>query len=353
MDLDQPQFFHKIDRENMLEPIQGLPNQLELAWRLGMNFELPELKSVSQILIAGMGGSAIGGDLITAYIRHISSVPVIVYRDYGLPDWAKQPGSLVVASSHSGNTEETLSAYREARKYSIQRMVICTGGKLAEMAREDGCGIWQFEHHGQPRSAVGFSFGLLLALLCRLGLAAGQEKAIHNALSCMKLQQAGLEPEQPILKNPAKQMALRFSDKFPVLFGADLLAPVARRWKGQINELAKHWAQAEEIPEADHNLLAGSQYPQLLQVNMKFVFLSASTEHERNKLRVKLTHDILREKKLDAEIFEAAGEDALSNLWTTLHFGDYLAYYMALIKNVDPTPIEVMTGLKKALQNYK
>ncbi|MCE5208465.1 MAG: hypothetical protein LLG42_09170, partial [Chloroflexi bacterium] len=100
-------------------------------------------------------------------------------------------------------------------------------------------------------------------------------------------------------------------------------------------------------------LLAGSQYPQLLQANMKFVFLSASTEHERNKLRVQLTHDILREKKLDAEIFEAAGEDALSNLWTTLHFGDYLAYYMALIKNVDPTPIDVMTGLKKALQNYK
>ncbi len=351
MNLDHAQSFQTIDRDDMLGHIRSLPDQLDTAWRLGMNSEMKEMKPVSRILVAGMGGSAIGADLLAAYLKPYSTVPVIVYRDYGLPAWAKQADTLVVASSHSGNTEETLSAYQEARQHNVPRMVVCTGGRLAELANEDGVNLWQFEHHGQPRSAVGFSFGLLLSLLVRLGLVTGQEKMIQNAVVVMQAQQEKIEIQQPMLNNPAKEMALRFSGKFPVIIGADLLAPVARRWKGQINELAKHWAQAEELPEADHNLLAGCEQPHQLGHETRLIFLSANSEHKRNQLRTRLTCQLMKEKKLDVEIFEADGSDRLSQMWTALHFGDYLAYYMAIAKNTDPTPIDVMIGLKKSLQN--
>jgi len=353
MNLDQPQSFQKIDRENMLGHIRNLPDQLNTAWQLGINSDLPALKPISKIIVAGMGGSAIGADLLANYVRNAAAVPVFVSRDYNLPQWARQPDVLLVASSHSGSTEETLTAYQAAREYDVPRMVISTGGPLAELARGEGCPVWQFVHNGQPRSAVGFSFGLLLALLCRLDLVEPQDQAIRNALEAMKTQQARLEIDQPVLKNPAKQMALRLSGKFPVIFGADLLSAVARRWKGQINELAKHWAQAEELPEADHNLLAGTLYPRQLQTGLEAIFLGAPSLYERNRIRVKLTCELLQEKEIESMIFEAQGADALSQLWTTLHFGDYLAYYMAMIKNVDPTPIHIMTGLKKALQEYR
>ncbi|MEM5774814.1 MAG: SIS domain-containing protein, partial [Anaerolineaceae bacterium] len=175
------------------------------------------------------------------------------------------------------------------------------------------------------------------------------EKAVQSAVAAMKAQQQELEIQQPLMKNAAKEMALRFSGKFPVVIGADVLGPVARRWKGQINELAKHWAQAEELPEADHNLLAGCENPQQLEREMRIIFLSAASEHPRNQLRTRLTCQLMKEKKLDAEIFTAAGAESLSHMWTALHFGDYLAYYMAMVKNTDPTPIDVMTGLKQAL----
>jgi glucose/mannose-6-phosphate isomerase len=349
MNLDQPQNYKKLDRENMLAHIRALPEQLDTAWRLGLSLELPALKPVSKIVVAGMGGSAIGADLLSVYVHALSSAPVTVHRGYGLPEWAKQPDVLLVLSSHSGNTEETLSAYRQARQNDVQCAVVTTGGKLADLAREDGCPLWQFEHTGQPRSAVGFSFGLLLALLSRLGFVAGQDKAVKAAARAMKTQQPGIETDRPIANNPAKQMALRLSGKVPVIFGADLLAPVARRWKGQINELAKQWAQAEEIPEADHNLLAGSEFPLALQNGVQAVFLTAEREYVRNQLRVQLTGQLLLERKINAEIFKAPGQEALAAMWTALHFGDYMAYYLALLNNVDPTPIDIMTGLKKAL----
>jgi glucose/mannose-6-phosphate isomerase len=352
MNMDQFEKIHEIDRENMYAFIHELPDQLEVAWRLGQTQELPQMEAIDRVLIAGMGGSAIGADLVCAYVSHQCPVPVIVHREYWLPQWARNERTLVIASSHSGNTEETISVYEQAKTSGIKRMAICTGGILADLAANDGVPVWHFEHKGQPRAAVGFSFGLLLALFHRLGLITFKEQDLLDTIREMKQQQALCALEQPTEINPAKGLASRLVNKWIVVIGADYLAPVARRWKGQLNELAKAWAQHELLPEADHNTLAGTQNPDELLRQMKIVTLISSTDHPRNQLRTKLTEKALHSEELDVEVINIGAHDPLTNIWLGLQLGDYTAFYLAMLYHVDPTPIVIMSKLKREMKNY-
>ena len=172
MNLDDLDRFKELDKQNMLAEIDGLPDQLQRAWELGQTLPLPAAhdEPFSRVVIAGMGGSAIGGDLLAAWSASLSAVPVIVHRDYGLPAFARGAETLVVASSHSGDTEETVDAFAAAVKNGCSIVAITTGGELARLARAQNAPTWIFEHHGQPWAAIGFSFGLLLALFARLKL---------------------------------------------------------------------------------------------------------------------------------------------------------------------------------------
>ena len=170
----------------------ALPGQLGKAWALGRQHDLPGWSEVQNVVICGLGGSAIGADLLAAYALDRCKVPVIVHRDYDLPAWADGPRSLVIASSHSGNTEETLSSLAAAQSRGCHCLAITTGGKLADAARGAGNALWLFEHHGQPRAAVGYSFGLLLAALVRLGLLADPSADLDSAVQAMHAQQESL-----------------------------------------------------------------------------------------------------------------------------------------------------------------
>ena len=203
------------------------------------------------MLIAGMGGSAIGADLLTAYASPLCPLPIVVQRNYYLPAWAKGAETLVVASSHSGNTEETLAVFEMAVKSNCRILALCTGGKLAEAAKALHTPLWTFEHHGQPRAAVGYSFGMLLALFSRLGLIPDPADELSGAITAMRKQAASLQASVPVVRNPAKREAGQLIGRWVMVFGADVLEPVARRWKTQINELAKAWAQFEALPEAE------------------------------------------------------------------------------------------------------
>ncbi|MCJ7583174.1 MAG: bifunctional phosphoglucose/phosphomannose isomerase, partial [Anaerolineales bacterium] len=168
MNLDNFQSFKQFDPQNMLAHIEGLPDQLALAWELGHTCEVFMTSQVSRIVISGMGGSAIGADLLASYLAPVCKIPLFVHRDYGLPAWARGAETLVIASSHSGNTEETLDSFEAALKAGCRILAVCTGGELEARARANGVPVWKFEHKGQPRAAVGYSFGLLLAAFARL-----------------------------------------------------------------------------------------------------------------------------------------------------------------------------------------
>jgi glucose/mannose-6-phosphate isomerase len=350
MDLNDFNAFKQLDSQNMLGEIDNLPAQLGKAWKLGQTQPLPESTGICQVIISGMGGSAIGADLLAAYIAPSCPVPVIVHRDYGLPAWAHGPETLVIASSHSGDTEETLDAFNAALQNKCRLMAVATGGRLAERAEQAKILLWKFNHRGQPRAAVGYSFGLLLAVFARLGLIPNPAKVLAGAVAAMKKQQETLRADVPVTHNPAKRMAGQLVGRWVNVYGSGCLAPVARRWKGQVNEIAKAGAGFEVLPEADHNALAGLLNPADIQSRTATLFLRAPSDQPRNGMRTDLTRQGFMVEGLNTDVYKAQGETPLAHIWTTLHFGDYTAYYLAMAYGANPTPVDALENFKAAMK---
>jgi glucose/mannose-6-phosphate isomerase len=349
MNLDDFTKFKEIDTKNMLAEIDALPEQLSNAYQLGLSQKLPAWDGICNVLITGMGGSAIGADLLAAYVADACPVPLYVLRDYGLPAWAKGPETLVIGSSHSGDTEETLSSFGEALQRGCRCLAITTGGKLGDLAAREKAVIWKFQHAGQPRAAVGYSFGMLLALLVRLGFVTDPAAELEKAIAAMRQQQGILQAQVPAAHNPAKRMAGQLMGRWAVVLGSGILAPVARRWKGQISEVAKAWSQFEFLPEADHNTLAGVVNPEENLAHMMVLFLRSSVDHPRNQLRIELTRKGLMLEGLNTDIIDAFGDTSLAHIWTALHYGDYTAYYLAMAYGVDPNPVAAIENLKREM----
>jgi glucose/mannose-6-phosphate isomerase len=353
MNLDDVSIFQQLDPQDMIGQINRLPDQLSAAWEQGLSLPLPGFQDIRRVLVAGIGGSAIGADLLAGYAATACPVPVVVLRDYDLPAWANGPETLVITSSYSGNTEETLAAYDQARARACRVLAVTSGGRLAEIAGEQGQPLWTFEHSGQPRAAVGISFGLLLAAFTRLNLLPDPSAALDDALHALRNQQSNLMPDVPVVFNPAKRMAGQLVGRAVTIFAADFLGAVARRWKGQINEMAKAWAQFDLIPEADHNTLAGLDAPENALGQTVALFLSAQSNHPRNRTRLDLTRQVMMTQALTTDVIEAKGSTPLAHLWTLLHFGDYTAYYLAMAYGEDPSPVDVLEMLKNELRNTR
>ena len=351
MDLDDLEEMRRVDRDDMYSAMRELPEQLLNAWQLGQTLPLPPAaQPVDAVLISGMGGSAIGADFVATYAASRCRVPLVVRRGYGIPAWARNPRVWVIASSHSGNTEETLSAYEEARKAGANLLALCTGGELAERAHRDGVPCWIFEHHGQPRAAVGYSFGLLLAVLVRLGLLPDEGDEVLRAVTLMQTERSDLGLEVPVARNPAKRMAGQLVGRWVTVLGSDYLAPVARRWKTQINELAKGWSQWEELPEANHNTLAGTRVPEDLLERMMALFLRAPSDHPRNAKRSELTRKAMMQAGINTDTLMAGGETPLEHMGVMIQLGDHIAYYLAQAYGIDPTPVEAIEEFKLAMR---
>ncbi len=349
MNLDDLKRFRELDTQNMLGEIDGLPDQLQSAWQLGQTQPLPEFPTLTNIVISGMGGSAIGADLVAAAVSSTCGVPITVHRDYGLPAFARGKSTLMIASSHSGNTEETLDSFEAARKQDCSIVAITTGGELARRAADYP--VWTFEHAGQPRAAVGYSFGLLLALFARLKLIPDPGKELAGAVDAMKQAQQELRADVSASRNPAKREAGQLVGRWATIFGAGLLAPVARRFKTQINEIAKAGANFEFIPEADHNALAGTEHPEeVMAPRVISLFLRAPSDHPRDRKRIELTKQTFMLDGLDTDFIDASGDSPLAHMWTLIHFGDYLAYYLAMAYSADPTPVEALQNFKQAMK---
>jgi glucose/mannose-6-phosphate isomerase len=354
MNLDDLDYFKQVDTLNMIGEIDNLPDQLASAYQLGMRHELPDWEDIRQVVIAGMGGSAIGADLLASYCAPLAPIPVFVHRDYGLPLFARGPETLVICSSHSGNTEETLDAFDAARESGCRVIAVTTGGELSRRAQENNVPLWTFEHEGQPRAAVGFSFGLLLAMFQRLGFIPDQKEALEDALASMKRSQERIRPEVPTVKNPAKRYAGQLMGRWVTVVASGLMKAVARRWKGQINEIAKAGANFEFLPEADHNTLAGTMHPdEVLNPHTMTLFLRALSDHPRNRLRSDLTRKAFMLEGMNTDFVDARGRTPLAHMWSMVLFGDYLAYYLAMGYGVDPTPVPTLVDFKMSMAEAK
>lgn len=349
MIFDDLSVYPRYDPQNMLWHLQHLAQQLEEGWQLGMRQELGKIHSPQHILVVGVGGSAIGADLVNNYVVNQLSIPFTLIRDYEIPAWAIGESYLVIGSSHSGNTEEVLYAMEIAQKRNCSLIGISTGGKLADLAATMKFPLWKYEYQGQPRAAVGYSFSLILALLYRLQVIPDPTAELQSAIQAMSELYPKLDPQTPTVHNPAKRMAGQLIGRWVAIYGAGFLAPVARRWKTQMNELAKAWAQFEEIPEANHNNLTGTQNPEPLMTQIVALFLRSRFLHPRHQQRLEMTKHEFMLQGLGTDFIDAEGDTPLAHLWTALLLGDYIAYYLAIAYGVDPTPIDILENFKREL----
>jgi glucose/mannose-6-phosphate isomerase len=348
-DLDKPHLFRKTDPQDMLVRISELPRQCRDAWANAQSLQWPaEYRQAEAVVILGMGGSAIGGDLLRTLLENECPVPITVNRDYTVPAFVNGR-TLTIASSYSGNTEETLAALEAARQAGAMFLAIATGGELAARARELNVPLLTFDYRSQPRAALGHSIVALIGIMCRLGFASDKAADLDEAISVMESWQREISEAVPSTENAAKQLARKLHGHLPVVYGAGHLSEVARRWKGQFNENVKAWAFFEQLPEMNHNALAGTEFPPDLAERIVAVMLTSSLDHPRTKVRFQITQEVLSQRGVSCEVVEARGSSRLAQMLSAIHFGDYVSFYLAMLYGVDPTSLKVVDYLKQRL----
>jgi glucose/mannose-6-phosphate isomerase len=346
INLDDPAAIRSADVQQMLVHVAALPEQCRGAWAVTQDLDLPAAyKSVDKVLVAGMGGSAIGADLAAAVVADHGAIPVLVYRDYDLPAWADRR-TLVIASSYSGNTEETLSVFRAAHDRGCPLVALTTGGELADLADRYGAPHVSFDYPSMPRAALGYLFVSLLGILRALGAAQDIEVDLREALAVLAAQEPLLAPEAPRAQNRAKQLAEALLGRVPVVVAAEALAPVARRWKSQFNENSKGWAYFEILPEMNHNALSGIHYPATAVDHLSVLFLCQASLHPRNRLRLEATRKVFESRGAACHEVTISGQSKLAQILSAVHLGDYISCYLALLYGTDPTAIKDIHGLK-------
>lgn len=350
MNLDDPTFFDELDPSGMLGRIGELPQQCRAAWELVRGADLPPLcDEVRHVVVLGLGGSAIGGALLQGLVAEECGVPITIVRGYTLPAFVHGSEYLVVGCSYSGNTEETLTAFGEGLERGAQMAAITTGGKLAALAQEKGLPLVHFDYPSMPRTALGYSFTLLLGLLSRLDLLRDYAEDVEEAARVMEAWQVEIGPDAPISRNAAKSLATRLVNRLPVVYGAGFLSTVANRWKTQFNENSKHWAFFEALPELHHNAVVGLGIPQSVRDQTVVLMLRSRLDYARVQVRWDVTEELLRREKVAAETLWGRGESKLAHMLSLIHFGDYVSFYLAMLNGANPSPVEAITFLKRRL----
>jgi len=277
IDLDDLLIYRQIDTSGMLNHLREFPEQCERAWEKVLKFDLPrEYSIIDKVIVLGMGGSAIGGEVVRRLALAESKVPVWVHRDYSLPPFIDE-GTLVIASSYSGNTEETISAFTESLKTPAKKLVLTTGGKLKELAEKEGIPVFLIDYQAPPRAAFPHSFIPLIGIFQKLGLLGDKSADLQEALQILNKLSKDFVETTPLVSNPAKQLATKIWGQVAIIYGAEILSEVAQRWKSQLNENGKTWAFFELFPELNHNGVVGYEFPSQVKEGIFVLLLRSSS----------------------------------------------------------------------------
>jgi len=338
-----------LDSHDMYGMIAGMPDHLEEGMAIGRAVDLRHLEEETfhSVLVAGMGGSAIAGDIAKSYLLDQLDIPLWVYRHYNMPEFVNKR-TLVIASSYSGNTEETLSAYDHAMDRGARVIAISTGGKLAEKAKADDVPLIRIKAGLQPRAALGYSLAPLLMVLSRFGLCHDQGQDILAAAASIRRWAKAYAPDNA--DNPGLQLAHELRGTIPIIYaGHDRFDAVAYRFKCQVNENAETPAFANVFPEFNHNELVG--YRGLYGHNDTFsvVILRDNQDHKRIKARMEIVTQFLKEKGIKVLTLESQSGSDLERIFYFIQLLDFTSYYMALLNGLDPYPVQAIDHLKDEL----
>ena len=349
--LDDPSQYSRLDPSGLRHRIRELPRHCLMAWRKAQACPLPEgWTAVDRVVIGGMGGSAIAGDLAADLVAAHPAVPISVVRDLRFP-FALDERTLFIASSYSGSTEETLSLFDRAIKSQAKVLAICSGGTLADRASHEGIPLLTIDIASEPRSVVGYNLMLLLGVLWRLGLISVAEEDVNRAVESLSRGTSNLGEDVPAGDNPAKQLALELRDKLILIYGSGVFSAVARRWKTQFNENAKAWAFYESIPEVLHNSVETYCSMSLAPDRIMGLLLQPDTSDGGHARHHSVVSELLRRNNIPHRILPGENGPPLAQLLGMLLLGDYVSYYLALLQEVDPSPNPAITVAKELLSN--
>jgi len=345
--LDDLDLIKKIDHSDMLGIVEDFPEQIKEAASIVKDINLGS--NFKNIIIGGMGGSGISGDIAAVYFRNKTKTPVYVNKDYNLPAWVDEK-TLTFIVSYSGNTEESLNMFKEASKRNSTIIGVSSNGLLERLCEERDLYHVKVPAGLQPRAALAY---LLFPILCVLGkifeidISQEIEDTIESASILKEKNQRKIVSRE----NQAKQIAIRLHNKIPQIYGWGIFSPVAKRWRTQLNENSKVIAREDILPECNHNDIVGWSHDKATAKKFACIlFRDKDLETSAVSKRLDFLRNLLSNVTADVIEIESIGKSELAKMVSTIYLGDFVSCYLAILRNVDPTPVEVITKLKEKLR---
>ncbi len=349
--LEDLKYIGKFDKLHMLDILLDLPNQCKRASCIANTFKVPAgFKNFDKIFFTGLGGSAIGADIIKSHLEPQSNIPIEVNRNYTIPGFVNKK-TLSFVCSYSGNTEETLSAYKLIRNKGTKIIIITSNGKLSRIACRDNVACITIPKGLPPRLAIGYMIIIPLVILSKLGLAKNVKADITRTTKLLEqLRDEKLNPNVTPTKNVSKQLAQALFRKYAIIYGSkDYIGSVVTRWRQDLNENSKILCSSHVFPEMNHNEITGWEDAKNISKDFTIIFLRDKAEHPRVQKRIEISKKLIGKKvKLIIDV-TSVGKSLLERIFSLIYIGTFTSFYLAILNNVDPTPVNNVTYLKKQL----
>jgi|SRR5581483_6292370 len=353
--LDNLSHIQSLDKGNILGSIERLSEQLQDSWSEIKSLPIPpDYAKTNNIVVAGMGGSALGGRIVHYLEFRNIQVPIEVVTNYHLPNYANN-NTLVILSSYSGNTEETLSACFDAIKRNAKVIGIATGGKLLEILQKENLPVYKIDPSNnpsnQPRMGLGYSIGSILGILSKLKFINVSDNDIKDSLSQIEkfVKEFGVRSHSN--QNEAKKIAEKLSRKVPILVSSEHLVGSAHAMKNQINENSKTFSAHFEISEMNHHLMEGLKYPMKAKEILHFIFFESGNYLDRIRKRYEITKDVVKQNGFDFVTYKTRSKKKLDEVFEMLVLGSFISFYLAILHGINPSPIPWVDYFKEKMDN--
>jgi len=352
-DLDLVEEIKALDKSNLLGSILALPDQVEDTWNKMVLSDIPaECSLCKNVVVSGMGGSALGGRIVDSLITERARTPIEVFTEFKLPNYVNKD-TLVILSSYSGNTEETLSAGNEALNRGATIFGIATGGKLKEFLQQNNLKSFiidpKFNPSNQPRMGLGYSIATVLAILARCEFINLLDTEVSDAITVTRdfIKEFGVG--NSIAQNIAKTIAVKFKNKIPILFASEHLLGIAHAFKNQLNENSKAFSLLFDIPEANHHLMEGLRNPAEAKEFFHFLFLESDLYSKEVLKRYPITKEVVEKNEVSLSSYTLRSKKKLNQIFEILALGSFVSFYLAMLYDLDPTPIPWVDYFKEKL----
>ncbi|MEM2971002.1 MAG: bifunctional phosphoglucose/phosphomannose isomerase [Candidatus Bathyarchaeia archaeon] len=346
--LDSLEGIKKIDREGMLlfcvEAAKHYEEAAKIARNLSVDYPKPQT-----IVVAGMGGSAIGGELLKDWANDRIAIPIEVQREYRLPAYVNK-NTLVLVASYSGETEESLSVFLDAAKRNCKIVCVSSGGSLLDFAEKMGLPFIRIPTGIPPRAALPYLFTPLPIILEKTGLVSNVDAEIAETIKVLKGVSNENMPEKPVTANFSKSLASKINGTIPTVYGFGFYRAVAQRFKQQFNENSKIPAKWEFFPELNHNEIVGWEAAGALAKDFSIIFIRDKNEPKEIQVRIETTKELISAEEVKTFEVWSRGESKLAKMLSTILIGDFTSVYLAILRGVDPTPVKTISLLKERMQ---